>query len=502
MKTKILLICCVLGLIACLFSVPAQAATSEEIQQSIDDGIDWLVTQQYADGSWGASEKVAHTGLAVLKLEDRAFETGYDPFDPAYEYSDEVIAGLNYIFSQANQPSCCQVGITLTDNSWHETYNTGIGMMAIAASRAPGGVVPVLGSLVDGWTYEEVVQACVDFFECSQNPDGGWRYICNDQPSDNSNTGYATLGLRYAEVFGISIPQPLKDNLSIYVDSIQDPVNGDANDGGSDYTVGWNWFNILKTGNLLFEMAFVGDGPGTQRAIDAVDYIERHWNDPNVDPGWRIHYQAMYCLMKGFEAMGIETIEVGGNPVDWYDEIADVIVQSQNADGSWPSDYWGNSILSTAWALLTLELVAPPPPVIEVPVDIHPTSCPNPLNVKKKGVVPVAILGTEDFDVTQIDPASVMLEGVAPLRWNLEDVATPYVEPFSDPAGCMECTEEGSDGFMDLTLKFDAQEIVAAIGEVEDGQCLLMTLTGNLMEEFNGTEIIGQDVVKIIVKGK
>ena len=62
-------------------------------------------------------------------------------------------------------------------------------------------------------------------------------------------------------------------------------------------------------------------------------------------------------------------------------------------------------------------------------VDIKPQSCPNPLNVKKKGVLPIAILGTEDFDVTEIDPASVELEYISPLRWALEDVATPY-EPF------------------------------------------------------------------------
>ena len=59
------------------------------------------------------------------------------------------------------------------------------------------------------------------------------------------------------------------------------------------------------------------------------------------------------------------------------------------------------------------------------PIDIKPQSCPNPLNVKKKGVLPVAILGTADFDVNEVDPATVELEGVAPLRWDWEDVATP-----------------------------------------------------------------------------
>ena len=136
------------------------------------------------------------------------------------------------------------------------------------------------------------------------------------------------------------------------------------------------------------------------------------------------------------------------------------------------------------------------PPVIEVSVDIKPGSCPNPLNVKAKGVLTAAILGTEDFDVTQIEPASVRLVGVLPLRWALEDVATPFE---GDKDDCGDCTEEGPDGFLDLTLKFDMQAIVAALGDVEDGDCLVLTLEGQLLD---GTPIVGEDVVVILKKGK
>jgi len=133
---------------------------------------------------------------------------------------------------------------------------------------------------------------------------------------------------------------------------------------------------------------------------------------------------------------------------------------------------------------------------IEVYVDIKPTSCPNPLNVGSNGVVSVAILGTEGFDVTQVDPATVLLEGVAPLRWSLEDVATPYMGASED---CMSCTTEGPDGFMDLVFKFNKQELVAAIGEVEDGACIELILTGSLFDE---TDITGSDWMKIIKKGQ
>jgi hypothetical protein len=137
--------------------------------------------------------------------------------------------------------------------------------------------------------------------------------------------------------------------------------------------------------------------------------------------------------------------------------------------------------------------------MIEVAVDIKPTSCPNPLNTGQRGVVPVAILGAANFDVSRVDPASVRIAGVAPLRWSMEDVATPYT-PYTGKQSCMDCTTSGPDGFMDLDLKFDAQQLAAALGQVSDRQCLAVTLTGNLKAEFGGTPIKGEDVLRILLR--
>src|SRR5439155_10061879 len=49
---------------------------------------------------------------------------------------------------------------------------------------------------------------------------------------------------------------------------------------------------------------------------------------------------------------------------------------------------------------------------LKVPVDIKPLACPNPLNVTSRGTLPVAILGTIVFDVTKVDSASLLLQGV------------------------------------------------------------------------------------------
>jgi hypothetical protein len=118
---------------------------------------------------------------------------------------------------------------------------------------------------------------------------------------------------------------------------------------------------------------------------------------------------------------------------------------------------------------------------IPVDVDIKPASDPNPINVGHKGVLSVAILGSEAFDVVQVDPTSVRLACVvAPLRWALEDVS--------------------NDGHTDLALKFKTQEIVAALGDVNDGDVLVLTLTGNLKGDFGGGPITGEDVIWVIEK--
>jgi hypothetical protein len=129
---------------------------------------------------------------------------------------------------------------------------------------------------------------------------------------------------------------------------------------------------------------------------------------------------------------------------------------------------------------------------VPVGVDIKPGSCPNPLNAVSRGVVPVAVLGANDVDVSTIDVVSIRLAGVGPIRSSFEDVATAA----ADGNEC-ECAEEGPDGHVDLTLKFETQKVVEALGELNDGDVLTLTLTGVLQD---GTPIEGADC--IVVRGK
>ena len=112
-------------------------------------------------------------------------------------------------------------------------------------------------------------------------------------------------------------------------------------------------------------------------------------------------------------------------------------------------------------------------------------------------------MGTDSFDVTTIDPDSLNLEGVAPLRWAYADVGAPF-EPLTGKEDCYEdCVDcSCADGFLDLVFHFDTQEVVTFLSEVNDEECLVLEITGALKEEYNGTSIVGEDVVRMLVKGK
>lgn len=134
-----------------------------------------------------------------------------------------------------------------------------------------------------------------------------------------------------------------------------------------------------------------------------------------------------------------------------------------------------------------------------VKIDIKPRSCPNPFRLTDKGTVPVAILGSETFDVTRVKPETVKLEGsCAAVRSAIGDVATPYDGGFSTPPVANECTIAGPDGYLDLTLKFDARCLAVTQGTLTKRETRLWTLTGKYVND-NGDEVDfeAKDVVRV-----
>jgi len=62
------------------------------------------------------------------------------------------------------------------------------------------------------------------------------------------------------------------------------------------------------------------------------------------------------------------------------------------------------------------------PSSVDITIDIKLRIFPNYINLMSKRVIPVAILTTEEFDTTAVDPETVVFAGASPLCWALKDV--------------------------------------------------------------------------------
>lgn len=112
-----------------------------------------------------------------------------------------------------------------------------------------------------------------------------------------------------------------------------------------------------------------------------------------------------------------------------------------------------------------------------VAIDIKPGVYPNCFNQNERGVIPVAILGSADLDVTQINIESLALQGLAV---NMAGKSNKYLAHYDYVDG---------DNYLDLIVQFQDSDLWIANGND------YATLTGELND---GTPIEGKDSICIV----
>ena len=121
---------------------------------------------------------------------------------------------------------------------------------------------------------------------------------------------------------------------------------------------------------------------------------------------------------------------------------------------------------------------------VEVQIDIKPGDEQNNINLNSRGVVPVAVLTTGDFDAGEIDPDTAQFAGARPERWKLVDV--------------------DDDGDDDLLLHFRTQDLNLDRESTEASLTAeLVQMTVQSMEQVSDVLVVsGTDEVRMVSSNK
>jgi hypothetical protein len=120
-----------------------------------------------------------------------------------------------------------------------------------------------------------------------------------------------------------------------------------------------------------------------------------------------------------------------------------------------------------------------------ITIDIKPGNEQNNINLKSNGVVPVAVLTTDDFDAVTVDPATALFAGATPRHWRLQDV--------------------DHDGKDDLMFHFNTQELKLDQDSTEailTAQLTVQMTARSTAQVSGGTTVSGTDEVRIVSSKK
>lgn len=296
-----------------------------EAAKSTERGLQYLVSRQHVDGSFGSGAyrgNIAVTSLAGMALmcEGSLPNRG--------RFGKEVDRTLEYVLS-----NCHENGLILyaPSASRGPMYEHGFATLFLAECY---------GSSPRSDLREKLSRA-VRLIVNTQNNEGGWRYLPQRLDADISVTICQIMALRAARNAGIYVPKETVERCVEYVKKCQNP------DGGFRYMLipGESAFARSAAGVVALFSAGIYEGPEVEKGIE---YLSRFIPEPGVirqEPYY--FYGHYYCAQAMWQH---------GGPLweRYYAGIRDELIEKQQPDGSWTDPI--SPEFATAMALLVLQI--------------------------------------------------------------------------------------------------------------------------------------------------
>ncbi len=314
-----------------------------EIKESIEAGLEYLNETQHADGGWVDSYG-KNTNMIGSCL--RAF-VDFNATDPRWQDAIEgAVRFLRFVWHDPadynSQNDKDRWGGMLLNDKFHPTYTHGEMYQQGSACA----------SLIDYYFHTRdisilpYINESVDMVVRAQNTphkpaslggprsQGGWRYTPTHTSSDTSLSGWNMHAVILAESSGIyDVPDYTFEYSERWLDHC-------ASGSGYGYSGAYTSYTNTAVGTYCMLLMGKGDKPSVQGALNSI----RGWGPTyNINQFYYTYHASIAMYLVG-----------GQEWQDWYAEVSDALMSSQNADGSWNGEYgmvWG-----TAMAINTLNL--------------------------------------------------------------------------------------------------------------------------------------------------
>ena len=302
---------------------------SQEIEESVRRGLEFLIRTQAANGSWSSdgtwgSYPTAMTSLAGMCLLASGSTSTRGPHAPAVRKAADFLL-------RVSQPN----GLIATPaEQGRSMHGHGFAMLYLAE---------VYGNEEDErrqrWIHEVLTRA-VRITERSQSRAGGWLYSPDQDADEGSVTVTQIQGLRACRNAGIYVNPTTIRRAVRYIEQSANP------DGGIRYSL-----NSTSSSRPAITAAAVAtlynageyDSP---LALKCLSYCDR-----TISIGHRrghYFYAHLYLAQAKYQRGGREWLR-------YYRAIAPQLMNVQNGDGSWAGD-WVGATYGTAIAVTILQL--------------------------------------------------------------------------------------------------------------------------------------------------
>jgi len=353
---------------------PRPSEADMRVREAVDRGLRHLASIQNGDGSWSndVGNKLGHRyqvnrdgvgrpHVGVTAIACMAFmAAGHTP--DRGEFKRSVAAGVAYIIRHVD-PETGWISVNGT-----RMYEHAFSAMCLAEVYGMTRDPVVLGKL----------RSAIQFIAKSQNTQGAWRYVPNQQDSDMSICVCQLQALRAAANVGVIVPNEVIDAAKDYVRRSY-MTNFRSQPGSFSYQIDWDGrstFALTAAGVVALQSmgeydSHTYDVPGTngpvRRTLDlrrSIDFLRANRPDRNardLRPGWRYcNYGFWYGHYYAAQAMYQYQFAEPRVWTEWNDKNRDHFLLLQHANGAWTDEIgqWdpGRNSYATAMACLVLSI--------------------------------------------------------------------------------------------------------------------------------------------------